>query len=353
MSLKHTFIPRRPRTACASWIALVVLAAFGSAPVESDAREIIRLGTLAPEGSSWHTILRRMGSEWSKATDGEVRLRIFAGGKSGDEGDMIRKMRIGQLQAAAISNAGLAEIDPGAYALMLPLMFDNYEEWDYVRERTNSLIEKKLASKGFIVLAWSDVGWLYFFTKTPMRTPTDLRSMKLAGSATEATTIDIFKWAGFNPVPISTVDMMTGLQTGLINSMYLPVILAEGSQFYRQADHMTNMKWAPLQGAVVIHEKSWGELSDTQRSQLGAITRRVGADLQASNREQEQSSLAAMQSRGLKIVEITKADEDAWSAAAEKAYPRVREELVPPDIFDRVVELRDEFRAANRKANQP
>ena len=141
---------------------------------------------------------------------------------------MIRKMRIGQLHAAAISNVGLAEIDPGAYALTLPMMFDSYEEWNHVREQVNPLLEERLAEKGFIVLAWSDLGWVYFFTKSPMRTPSDLGNMKLAGSHTETRTIDIFKWAGFNPVPISTVDMMTGLQTGLIDSLSLPVISPKG-----------------------------------------------------------------------------------------------------------------------------
>ncbi len=194
----------------------------------------------------------------------------------GDESEMIRKMRIGQLQAAAISNAGLAEIDASAYALMLPMMFASYEEWDHVRQKVNPLLEEKLKEKGFVVLAWSDVGWVYFFTKSPMRTPSDLKGMKLAGSHTESRTIDIFKWAGFNPVPISTVDMMTGLQTGLIDSLYLPIILAEGSQYYRQAPHMTDMKWAPLQGAVVMHEKGWAELSADQKTEVLRITRTGG-----------------------------------------------------------------------------
>ena len=194
-----------------------------------EARVVIRMGTLAPDGSAWHKILRQMGEDWRETTDGEVLLRIYAGGVVGDEGEMIRKMRTGQLQAAAVSNAGLAEIDPSAYALMLPMMFDSYEEWDYVRQKVNPTLEAKLKEKGFVVLAWSDVGWVYFFSKEPLRTPSDLRGMKLAASATEAATVEIMKWAGFNPVPISAVDMATGLQTGLIDSLYLPIILAEGS----------------------------------------------------------------------------------------------------------------------------
>jgi TRAP-type C4-dicarboxylate transport system substrate-binding protein len=285
-----------------------------------------------------------MGVEWAQATGDELRLRIYAGGTVGDESEMIRKMRIGQLQAAAISNAGLAEIDPGAYALMLPMMFASYDEWDHVRERVNPLLQEKLKEKGFVVLAWSDVGWVYFFTKSPMRSPADLMGMKLAGSHTESRTIDIFKWAGFNPVPISTVDMMTGLQTGLIDSLYLPIILAEGSQYYRQAPHMTDMKWAPLQGAVVMHEKGWASLTADQKADVLRITVRVGQEMRASNRDQEARSLQAMKSRGLNVVPVSADLVTQWTETVKKAYPRVRGNLVPPEIFDEVERLRDEYR---------
>lgn len=330
---------------------LLLLATMVGASAPLHAQVVIRLGTLAPDGSSWHNILRKMGAEWGKETDGELRLRIYAGGAVGDEGEMIRKMRIGQLQAAAISNAGLAEIDPRAYAIMLPLMFESYPEWDFVRQKVNPILEEKLKERGFVVLAWSDVGWLYFFTKQPMRRPVDLQQMRLAGSATESTTIDIFKWAGFNPVPISAVDTMTGLQTGLIDSIYLPIILAEASQFYRQAPNMTDMKWAPLQGAVVMHEKGWQRLSPKQQEGVLRITRKVGEELQQTNREQEQGSLDAMIRRGLNIVEIDEQVRDEWRKAAQGAYPRVRERLVPPEMFDQVQQLRDEFRA-KQAANQ-
>ena len=321
------------------------MATFLSTALPAEARVTIRLGTVAPKGSSWELILRRMGADWGKATGGEVRLRIYPGGTVGDEGEMIRKMRIGQLQAAAISNAGLAEIDPRAYALMLPMMFDSYEEWDHVRQEINPILEATLKEKGFIVLTWTDLGWVYFFTKQAMRTPADLAGMKLAASHTEIKTIDIFKWAGFNPVPISFVDMMTGFQTGLIDSTYAPVILAEGSQFYRQVSNMTDIKWAPLQGAVVMHEKGWNQLSPEQQEKMLRITRKVGEELRTSNREQEQRSLDAMTKRGLTIVEISDEVLTEWRAVAEKAYPRMREGLVTPAIFDRVQKLRDAFRA--------
>jgi TRAP-type C4-dicarboxylate transport system substrate-binding protein len=314
---------------------------------------VIRMGTLAPDGSAWHKIFKQMGMDWRKSTDGELVLRIYAGGVVGDEGEMIRKMRIGQLQCAAISNSGVAEIDASGYALMLPMMFDSYEEWDYVRQKVNPQLEAKLEEKGFKVLAWSDVGWVYFFTKEPLKRPGDLKNMKLAASPTEAATVEIMKWAGFNPVPISWVDWATGLQTGLIDAFYLPVILAEGSQFYRHARNMSDMKWAPLQGALVMHERGWKKLTADQQDTIVRVARQVGEDLRKDTRRQEQLSLEAMKKRGLEIVSV---DDDAvaeWHQTAEKAYPQVREKLVPPEMFDRVKRLRDEFRATRGRSSRP
>ena len=326
-----------------AFLTTVVCALCLTYPLE--AKVVLRLGTLVPRGSTWHKIIQRMGADWKQATAGELTLRIYAGGTVGDESEMIRKMRIGQLQAAAISNAGLAEIDPRAYAVMLPMMFESYEEWDYVRQKVNPILEARLEEKGFIVLTWSDVGWVYFFSKEPLRRPDDLKKMKLAASATEPSSVNIFKWAGFNPVPITTVDMITGLQTGLIDVAYMPLILAEASQFYRQAKNMTDMKWAPLQGALVMHEQGWGRLTPEQQQAVLKIAEQVGEELKENIRLHEARSLQAMKSRGLEVWPVDGEALSEWRRAAENAYSQIRGKLVPADIFDQVQRLKNEFQA--------
>lgn len=333
-----------------AFVALLSMLLLLSLTFPVQAKVILRLGTLVPQGSAWDKILRRMGSEWKRGSDGDVILRIYPGGAVGDESEMIRKMRIGQLQVAAISNAGLAEIDSRAYAVMLPMMFESYEEWDYVRQKINPILEEKLAENGFIVLAWSDAGWAYFFCNQPMRTPGELKQMKLAASLSESRTVDIYKWAGFNPVPISMVDMLTGLQTGLIDASPMPIMLAEASQFYRQAKHMTDLKWAPLQGALVMHERGWNKLSSEQKDMVMRTAKDVGEELKNDIRQHEVRSLQAMKSRGLQVLSLNDEVRAEWRKAAEKAYPRVRDKLVPPEIFDEVVRLRDEYRTNSNRS---
>ena len=333
--------PRRAGTAS----ALALAALIAPAPA-AEARVNLLLATVAPKGSAWHLILEKMTAAIGRETGGEVRIRIIAGGSAGDESDMIRKMRIGQVHLAALSNAGLAELDSSAWTLSIPMIFRDYAEWDHVREAVNPTIGETLREHGFRTLAWGDVGWLYFFAKEPVHTLEELQDLRLAGSATDPTAVDLLRWAGFDPVPINTVEMVSGFQTGLIEAAALPIILAEASQLYRSAEYMNSLKWAPLQAALIVHDRGWEQLDPSQREIVGRLSAVAGEEFRQTNREQEQRSLAAMTARGLQVIEASPAFEAAWAEAAEKAYPLVRERLVPAPVFDRVVRLRDEFRAA-------
>ena len=341
----------------AAWIAaLVLLGVFGSATVASlnaEAPTIINLGTLAPNGSAWHKAFQRMGEDWRSATNGDVRLRIFPGGTVGDESAMILKMGIGQLQAVAISNDGLADIEPDAFALMLPLTFDTYAEWDYVRARINPLLEERFEEKGFVVLTWSDIGWVHFFTKEPLQHPDQLKTRKLAASPTATKELEIFKSLGLNPVPTTTIDLVPSLQRGRIDSLYLPIIVAAGSTLYTYAKNMTDLKWAPLQGALLIDKRVWEGLGVEQQQAIRRISREVGEELRASNREHERRSLEVMVGRGLRVWEVDAETRNEWRSRARATYPQVRGNLVDAVLFDTVLRLLDEYRQRQDGPRRP
>src|SRR5512147_402003 len=119
----------------------------------------VNVGTAAPEGSPWHEILQKTRQDWNRISGGNLTVRIYPSGVLGDEVEMIRKARIGQLQAVAVSGVGLSHIEPAAGCLQIPMLMGSYEEFDYVRERIAPRLESLIAQKGFIVLQWSDVGW--------------------------------------------------------------------------------------------------------------------------------------------------------------------------------------------------
>lgn len=335
-------------------IGLLLLAGLcGLAPAGALAAEtvIIKLGTVAPAGSTWHQYLQELDTAWNRASDGRVRLKIYAG-TLGDEDDIVRRMRIGQLDAATVSTVGLSAIDDAGQALGIPLAFRSYAELDYVLEHMAPMLEGALRDKGVEVLNWGDAGWVHFFTEGPVGHPADLRREKLfvwdadGASAKER----LWKAEGFQPVPLSTVDIIPGLQTGMVTAFQAPPIAALASQWFPFTGYMTDLRWAPLVGATVVTTRAWSRVPADLRPELRALAEAAGEQLNRNVRQLEQDAIAAMERRGLQVVEVPPAAYREWEETLQAMYPQIRGNVVPARYFDRVLRLRDEFRARSVQA---
>jgi TRAP-type transport system periplasmic protein len=310
----------------------------------------VRLGTLVPKGSSYFKILQEMGEAWRKVQGEGSSFTIYGDGSQGGEADMVRRMRVGQLNAALLSATGLGEIDRSVVALQaIPMLFGDWEEVDGVRERTRKMFEARMAEKGFIVLAWGDAGWVRYFSKEPAVTPTDFKRTKLftwSGSTEQA---DLMKALGYTPVPLETADILPSLQTGLINAVPTTPFFALTSQLSGVAPQMLDLKWAPLVGAAVITRKAWDSMNPAARDELQRVGEKAGQDIRLRGRQEDLESIEAMKKRGLKVTVPTPAVETEWRAFAESAYPRIRGGIVPADTFDEIQRVLAEFRATRKR----
>jgi TRAP-type C4-dicarboxylate transport system substrate-binding protein len=331
--------------------ALLVLAGLAALPASA---QVIKLGTIAPEGSPWLDAIRGMADEWKAATGGKIEFRIYPGGVVGDDPDMVRKMRIGQLQAAALSNTGLYDIAHEMQALQMPMMLTSYEELDYVRDRMAPKLEAILEAKGFKVLNWGDAGWIHFFSQQPLLRPDDLKPMKLWVWAGYPAYVEAWKDGGFHPVELASTDILTGLQAGLINAFPAPPLLALANQWFGAAKQMCDVKWAPAIGATVITMKSWQAIDPAVREKLLASARAAGLRLQGQVRKLDDEAIAAMQKRGLVVNHVTPEGVAEFErVAVESAYPKLIGSVVPADIVAEVKKLRDEFRARTPSSPRP
>ncbi len=312
----------------------------------------VRLGTLVSKGSSFYKHLQAMGEKWRPAPGGSVSLTIYPDGTMGGEADMVRRMRIGQLQAGTLTTVGLAEIEPGVSGLQnMPMMFRSLEEVDYIGEKLQPMLEKRLLEKGFIVLFWVDAGWVRFFSKEPVMRPDDLKKTKLFAWAGNADAVDIYKEAGFNPVALETVDILPSLQTGLITAVPVPPFVALASQIDGPAPHMLELNWAPLVGATVIGKKTWDSIPRAGQDVMMKAAVEAGRLIKEDNRRENVESVEAMKKRGLKVHSISPEIETEWRRASEVIYPKIRGRLVPADIFDEVVKLLKEYRAGRDRTS--
>jgi TRAP-type C4-dicarboxylate transport system substrate-binding protein len=307
------------------------------APSASAADKPLRIGTLVPKNSLYHRQLMEIGEAWRSSQGGSGKYLVYPDGSQGGEAEMVRRMRIGQLQGALMSVVGLREIEPSVAALQnLPLLFRSWEELDYVREKMRPTMEKKFFDKGFVVLAWGDAGWVRFFSREAALRPDDFRKMKFFAWGSETEQQDIMKSLGYTPVPLETGDILPAIQTGMINVVPSTPYFALASQIYNTAPNMLEINWAPIVGALVVTRKAWDDMSPETQTALRGASDKAGVKLRAQARLEVDEAVAAMTKRGL-VVNRPNADQlREWSELADKLYPRIRGTMVPADMFDEV-----------------
>jgi TRAP-type C4-dicarboxylate transport system substrate-binding protein len=311
----------------------------------------VKLGTLAPSGSSYYTALVEMGQKWRTITGGNLKLTIYPDGTQGGEADMVRLMRGNILTAGMLTVVGLSDIEKSVGGLsFLPLTFRSWAEYDYVVEKIAPKLEKMLLDKGFVVLFWGDAGWVHFFTKTPALHPDDLKPMKLFTWAGNAFQVDLMKSLGYNPVPLETADILPSLRTGMINAIPTATNQALLGQIYTVASNMLSLNWAVLSGATIIKKDIWDKIEPETQKKLLEAASAAGAKMRAASRKEDEDAVKAMQAKGLKVNVATPQIEEEWRKLTSILYPQIKGKMVPADIFDEVQRLVEEYRKSKGAA---
>jgi TRAP-type C4-dicarboxylate transport system substrate-binding protein len=306
------------------------------------AQVVIKLGTAAPEGSVWHDALLETRQQWREISNGEVELRIYAGGVLGGEDEMVRKMQRRGLDALAISGSGLPLIDGIVSCLNLPMFFQSYEDLDHVRGAIAPELEKSFEQQGYKVLSWAEGGWVHFFSKTPVRTPDELRRLRLWIGTGDPKAEQLAKELGFRVVPLPTTDMLTGLQTGLIEVIDVPPLFALLDRGYQAAPYMTDLRFAPLNAATVMTLPAWERIPAEYRDRLLGAAQASAAKLREQIHRAEQEAISEMAARGLNVVTLDAETVDLWRRESEAVYPRLDCNREHPVLFARIVELQRE-----------
>ncbi|MEX2649063.1 MAG: TRAP transporter substrate-binding protein DctP [Alphaproteobacteria bacterium] len=327
-------------TALFRWLVTVALVAAGG---DAALGRTLKLGTIAPKDSAYYDILRDMGEDWKRISGGELELRIYTSGV-GDESDILRAMNLGQFQMAAISGGGLPDLIPELRALQMPMMLASDEERDYVGRRVHPELERLAEERGYKILGWVPTGWLYFYTNEPVVTPEDLKRLKVFAWAGNSGYIEAWKASGFHPVPLPVTEVLTALQTGLIDAIAVPPLAALSFQWFGSANHMTDVKWVSLEGAIIMPAKIWREFPADVQPALLASAQQAVARLAASLRQWSDDAVVAMRGHGLVVHAVPSEVVHQWEQAARAGYPRLIGNLVAPKWAREVERLRDEYR---------
>lgn len=326
-------------------VLLVGLLGMALALGEAGAAEKLRIATVAPPGTSFHKHLEDLSAKWANAPGGGVDLTIYPGTQGGEPA-IVRRMRVNQLQGAMLTAVGLSQIDESATALQLmPMTFRNWDEVDYVREKLEPELAAIFEKSGYVVLFWGDAGWVRFFSKEPLEEIGALKSRRVFTSSGTPKATSILR-EYYNPVVLEPDKILLGLRNGMIDTVPFPPYLANFTQVATEANHMLDLKWVPVVGALVVSKRTWDKLPAETRKYMAETAGETGAKIRADSRREDDEAIQAMvEKQNLKITKPSAAALAGWEAVVQKNYPDIRGDVVPAPMFDKVVASLREYRA--------
>ena len=329
------------------FVSAFVIAATVSAAAQSPFN--IRLATLAPDNSPWTSALRSMGAAWEKTTDRRVRLTVYAG-TIPSESSAIARMAVDGLQAATLMVAGLAEIDEAFNIFGVPFFFESDAELAHVQQQLTPLIQQRLQARRYHLINWGNAGWVQLFSKTPIRTLTDVKQAKLYTTEGNPKMVQWYTANGFHAVPLSAgeIPKQLKLPSGAIDAAPMPPVYAIAMQIFKDAPYMLDIRLAPLVGATVMTDAAWSRISEQDRPKILAAALTMEQQINTQAPDLDAKSVAAMTSAGLRVVKLDAAAVNEFRGAAERLGATQRGAMIPADVYDLAIRARDAFRKAKR-----
>jgi TRAP-type C4-dicarboxylate transport system substrate-binding protein len=309
---------------------------------------VIKLGTLAPEGSSWMKTFNTLNTEVSKKTENKVQFRIYPGGVLGDEMDMLRKLKIGQIQGVALTSAGLSTLFKEMDVLQIPFLFQSYEEVDTVLKKMDSFFRKGFEDNGYILLGWSEAGFVYLMSTLPISSVADLRKAKVWVWEESPMSKAIFDEAGVKAIPLTVPDVLVGLQTGLVDVVYVPPTGAIFLQWFTKIKYMTDVPLLYLAGGVVVKKDIFKQIPQTSQNFILESFQQHLDQLKIITRNENRDAVKVMVKNGVKITTPSKDQIDEYKRLSNKAMGHISGQTFSKKVLDEVTSLLESYRRGGK-----
>ena len=322
---------------CSSFVGSSAVGATGTA-------KDIRFAVLAPEGSTWVNLMKIFSDELKQKSKGSVNFKIFPGGISGDEFDVIRKMRMGKIDSAGFTGVGLGQILPAIRVLEIPRLFDNYQEVDYVSNKLRPFFEQELDKKGYVLLGWAEVGFVNMFSNKKLDSLSSLNGVKMWAWEGDPLAKELFTQLKLVPNPMPVTDVFTSLQTGLINAVYVSPLAAIAMQWFTKTKYMTTLKITDAAGAILMTKSSFNKLSPADQKLLRAETDTFCKKLITESRKDNDKAYNTLKKNGVQFVDMNKADTIKFDKISKSVWKSLVGKLYDQKTLDLALKYRDEYR---------
>ncbi|MEE8342570.1 MAG: TRAP transporter substrate-binding protein DctP, partial [Gammaproteobacteria bacterium] len=299
------------RTVC------VLIALFALAILHTDANALaLKIATLSPDGTTWMKKMREGAKEIADRTDDRVKFKFYPGGIMGNDESVLRKIRIGQLQGGAVVSGSLARIYPDIQIYTLPFLFRSYDEVDYVRERMDQQLVKGLAENGFVTFGFAEGGFGYLMSQAPITTIEQLRSQRIWVQTGDTVTHIMFHAADVSAISLPLSDVLTGLQTGLINTIATSPIVAIALQWHTKIKYMVDTPLAYIYALLAVDQKAFSRIAEPDRAIVHQVMDRVFVAINRQNRLDSNGAINALNKQGIKFLYLEQQQLEHWKSIA-------------------------------------
>lgn len=326
-----------------SLLLLVFFALSAAAP--ASAQQVIKIATLAPDGSAWMKELRVAAAEVQAGSQGRVQVKFYPGGVMGNDAVVLRKMKLGQLQGGVLTSSELAATYPDAVAYSLPFFFSNWAQVEKVRPQVDPVLAKGFEARGLKMLGASNVGFAYLMGTRPLRSRADMSGIKLWIPQNDEIAERTFKLGGISPIPLPLGDVFTSLQTGLVDTVANTPSGAVALQWHGKVKGMVDLPLTFVVGFMVMDLKSWQKLSPADQAIVAKAFAASGQRMDVNIKRDDAAALAAMKKQGLVVTTLDAAETARWRQVGDQVTRDMEKEQRVSSA------LMTALRAARAKAN--
>ncbi|MBX7148190.1 TRAP transporter substrate-binding protein DctP [bacterium] len=300
---------------------------------------VLKLATVAPEGTTLYKGLMNVKTAINTQTEGCVDIQIFAGSVQGDEKDVIRKIRIGQLDIAALTGVGLGDIVPEVRVLELPFLFKTEAQVNSVYAAMRPYFDKAYEAKGFKLMGWAGIGFIQIFSNKSITKKADMNGVKMWMWEGDPLAQAMYESLKVVPVPLALPDVLSSLTTGLIDGAYGPGLGAIALQWHTKVKYMTKVDLSYGSGGLVISNAAWAKLNPSQQTIVKNVIDQEAAKLTTQTNIDSAQSEQILQASGIQIVQLDPASKTELEGISKEVQAKLVGKLYSQELLNQVLAL--------------
>ncbi len=316
------------------WSVLLVIFVLN---IHSVSAAKIKLATLVPKGTNWAKTLKEMSDEIKSSTKGDVKFQIYYGGVQGDEPDVLRKTRVGQIHGGIFTGKTLGDISSDVRAIEVPFNFyDDEKKAMSVLENNSDYFNKKLEAKGFVNLGFYGIGKVYVVSTKKIQNLEQMKGVKIWAWEGDKVIQALMESIGLVSVPLALPDVMSSLSTGMIESAYAPPLGILALQWQSKVKYLIDFPTAYTIGALLIEQKQWNKIKPEYQKLVREIAAKHIKSANDYAIADNAKSLETLKSMGVEFLKFDKKDLDQAEKIRNQVIAKLKGKVLSPEILKKL-----------------